>query len=166
MNYPMKSESKVSPDNIATFRLNNFPNRPTIIFLHDSLGCIELWRDFPQKLGELAQCNILIYDRQGYGKSCSFTESKRTNSYMEKEADFLILLMNFWKLDDAILFGHSDGGSIALIAGGKYPDRIKGIITEGAHVFVEDKTIHGIKDQTNLGHGTLRNSYQQLNAIA
>lgn len=146
----MQTESKPSLTDIATLRIDNYPNRPTIIFLHDSLGCIELWRDFPEKLGDLTQCNVLIYDRQGYGKSCSFTESKRTNSYMEKEADFLIELMNSWKLDDAILFGHSDGGSIALIAGGKYPDRIKGIITEGAHIFVEDKTIIGIKEAIKL----------------
>ena len=146
----MTSDMKTSPTNIATFRSDNFPYRPTIIFLHDSLGCIELWRDFPHKLGDLAQCNILIYDRQGYGKSCSFTETKRTNSYMEKEADFLIDLMDYWQLDNAILFGHSDGGSIALIAAGKYPDRIKGIITEGAHIFVEDKTINGINEAIKL----------------
>ena len=150
----MTSAMKTSRSNIATFRRDNFPNRPTIIFLHDSLGCIGLWRDFPQKLGDLAQCNILIYDRQGYGKSCSFTETKRTNSYMEKEADFLIELMDFWQLDKAILFGHSDGGSIALIAGGKYPNRIKGIITEGAHIFVEDKTINGIKEAIKLYQAT------------
>lgn len=143
-------QTELSPTDIATLRIDNYRNRPTIIFLHDSLGCIELWRDFPQKLGNLTQCNVLIYDRQGYGRSCPFTETNRTNGYMEKEADFLIDLMNYWKLNNAILFGHSDGGSIALIAGGKYPDRIKGIITEGAHIFVEDKTIIGIEEAIKL----------------
>lgn len=146
----MITDTKNTFDDIATFRIDSFPNRPTIIFLHDSLGCIELWRDFPQKLGQLTKCNILIYDRQGYGKSCSFTETKRTNNYIEKEADFLIELLNFWQLDNVILFGHSDGASIALIAGGKYPKRIKGIITEGAHIFVEDKTLTGIREAITL----------------
>lgn len=137
-------------NNITTLRLDNYLNRPTIIFLHDSLGCIELWRDFPQKLGELTNCNVLVYDRQGYGKSCDFTNSKRDNYYMEKEADILIDLLDFWEIDKPILFGHSDGGSIALIAGGKYPNKIKGILTEGAHIFVEDETLVGIKQAIEL----------------
>ncbi|MFA5649103.1 MAG: alpha/beta hydrolase [Bacteroidales bacterium] len=150
----MASETSISLNNIATLHLNNYPNRPTIVFLHDSWGCIELWRDFPEKLGRLAKCNVLVYDRQGYGKSCSFTETKRTNSYLEKEADFLIELLDSFQIDNAILFGHSDGGSIALIAGGKYPTRIKGIITEGAHIFVENETILGIKEAVELYHTT------------
>lgn len=137
-------------DSINVKQVNNYPNRPTIIFLHDSLGCIELWRDFPEKLGELTQCNVLIYDRQGYGKSCDFTYDKRDNYYMELEADILNDLLEYWKIEQAILFGHSDGGSIALIMAGKYPEKIKGIITEGAHVFVEDVTIQGIKEATEL----------------
>jgi pimeloyl-ACP methyl ester carboxylesterase len=114
------------------------------------LGCIELWRDFPEKLGELTQCNILIYDRQGYGKSCPFSYSKRDINYMEQEADLLNELLGFWQIDKAILFGHSDGGSIALITAGKYPDKIQGIITEGAHVFVEEVTLNGIEEAIKL----------------
>lgn len=111
----------INLNDIFIKRINNFSNRPTIIFLHDSLGSIELWRDFPELLGEKTQCNILVYDRQGYGKSCEFSYTKRDNSYMELEADILNELMVFWKVEEAILFGHSDGGSIALIAAGKYP---------------------------------------------
>jgi len=135
---------------LATKRISNHPGRPTIIFLHDSLGCIELWRDFPEKLGELTQCNVFVYDRQGYGQSGPFTYDERDNYYMELEADILNDLLDFWELDDVILFGHSDGGSIALIAAGKYPERIKGVITEGAHIFVEDVTINGIKEAVEL----------------
>lgn len=142
----MKTGSKLSLDEIAIKRIDNYPGRPTIVFLHDSLGCITLWRDFPQKLGELTNCNVLVYDRQGYGKSCSFTYSKRDNNYMEQEADILNDLLNHWKIDQAILFGHSDGGSIALISAAKYPTKIMGIIAEGAHIFVEDITINGIKE--------------------
>lgn len=141
---------------IAVNRSEYFPYRPTIVFLHDSLGCIELWRDFPKLLGEKSGCNVLVYDRQGYGKSCPFTDAERENTYIEKEADFLSELLDFWKLDQVILFGHSDGGSIALIAAAKYPEKIKAVITEGAHVFVEEITVNGIKQavvqyrETNL----------------
>jgi pimeloyl-ACP methyl ester carboxylesterase len=135
---------------IAFTHIQKYPNRPTIVFLHDSLGCIDLWRNFPEQLGKLTKCNVLIYDRQGYGKSCAFSYSKRGLDYMEREADLLNELMAFWKLDEVLLFGHSDGGSIALIAAGKYPEKILGIITEGAHVFVEDITIKGIVDAMSL----------------
>ena len=69
---------------------------------------------------------------------------------MEKEADILINLLEEWKIEKPILFGHSDGGSIALIAAGKYPGKIKAIISEGAHIFVEDITLEGIKEATRL----------------
>lgn len=139
-----------SLDRIAIKRIQNYSNRPTVIFLHDSLGCIELWRDFPDKLCELISCNALIYDRPGYGKSCNFLNPKRSYNYLEQEADLLLSLLDFWKLDQVFLFGHSDGGSIALIAASKYPNRIQGVVTEGAHVFVEDITIQGILDAVQL----------------
>ena len=69
---------------------------------------------------------------------------------MEVEADLLHGLLDFWNIDDAILFGHSDGGSIALIMAGKYPDKIRAIITEGAHIFVEEITISGIEAAIGL----------------
>lgn len=146
----MQTNYKFSLEEIAIKRIDNYPGRPTIIFLHDSLGCIELWRDFPQKLGEMAQCNVLIYDRQGYGKSCPFSYSKRENDYMEWEADILNDLLAFWNIDKAILFGHSDGGSIALLTAAKYPEKILGIITEGAHIFVEEVTLNGIREAIDL----------------
>lgn len=131
---------------IAVKNINNFPNRPTIIFLHDSFGCIELWKDFPQKLGELTQCNVLVYDRQGYGKSSPMQTIERDKFYQERETDILNDLFNKWNINKAILFGHSDGGTIALIAAAKYPQKIIGIITEGAHIFIEQRTVEGIKD--------------------
>ena len=129
-------------------------SKPTIVFLHDSLGCVELWRKFPLELGEITNCNVLMYDRQGYGNSCSFTYSERDTGYMELEADILVGLLDYWKLDKVILFGHSDGGSIALIAAGKYPARFHSIITEGAHIFVEDITLQGITEAVKAYHST------------
>lgn len=121
-------------------------SRSTIVFLHDSLGCIKLWRNFPLELAEQTQTNALIYDRQGYGESSPFTSSHRPKNYMELEADFLHLLITEMKLESVILFGHSDGGTIALLAAAKYPEKIKAVITEGAHVFVEEITLEGIRE--------------------
>ncbi|WP_304234426.1 alpha/beta fold hydrolase [Jiulongibacter sediminis] len=131
---------------LAIKRIENFPDRPTIVFLHDALGCIELWRDFPEKLGELTKCNVLVYDRQGHGNSCDLSYTYRENSYLEEEAEILIDLLNCLDIKNTILFGHSDGGSIALIAAAKYPDHIDGIVAEAAHVFVEEVTIQGVRD--------------------
>ncbi|MGF6906142.1 alpha/beta fold hydrolase [Fusobacterium sp. PH5-44] len=125
---------------------NNYPNRPTIIFLHDSFGCIKLWRDFPEKLGKIAKCNVLIYERIGYGNSDPMDTIRRENSYLEEETDIFNDLIKIWNLDKVILFGHSDGGSISLLEAAKYPKNVLGIITVGAHVFVEDITVSGIGD--------------------
>lgn len=120
-------------------------NRPTLVFLHDSLGSIELWRDFPAALAEATQCNTLVYDRQGYGKSGPFTSPRAVN-YLEQEAEVLAQILAACGIHEAILFGHSDGGSIALLAAAKHPARIRGVITEGAHIFVEDITLAGIRE--------------------
>ena len=69
---------------------------------------------------------------------------------MEQEADLLSELIKYWNINNVILFGHSDGGSIALITAGKYPQSISGIITEGAHIFVEDLTLNGIEEAIQL----------------
>lgn len=130
---------------LRVFQKHIFENRPAIVFLHDSLGCIELWRDFPEKLSTQVSCNLLIYDRQGYGRSCNFSDPVRNIDYMELEADILYEIITKLNLKNTILFGHSDGGSIALICGARYPEAVAGIITEGAHIFVENETVAGIK---------------------
>jgi pimeloyl-ACP methyl ester carboxylesterase len=128
---------------------NSFKNKPTIVFLHDSLGSVQLWRDFPEKLAEATQCNFLIYDRLGYGKSFPMTTHKRENNYMELEADLLNDLFSELNINDAILFGHSDGGTIALITASKYSEKVKALICEAGHIFVEDVTVQGVKDALN-----------------
>lgn len=116
----------------------------TIVFLHDSLGCVSLWRDFPQKMAEAAHADAFTYDRLGYGCSAPFASSSRQVNYMETEADLLINILDKYNITHPILFGHSDGGTIALLAAAKCPDKIKAVITEGAHVFVEEETLDGI----------------------
>lgn len=125
---------------------NMFPGRPTLVFLHDSLGCVQLWRDFPRKLAEATKCNVLAYDRLGYGKSGPMPTHERPVGYMELEAAVLDDLLAALGINDVVLFGHSDGGTIALIAASKYPERIKAVVCEAAHIFVEDVTLQGIYD--------------------
>lgn len=150
----MESFIEINGATLFVFQKIITADRPTLIFLHDSLGCTKLWRDFPTQLGIATNCNILIYDRQGYGKSSPFGTAERTKFYLEQEADTLFLLIKKCGIQHAILFGHSDGGSIALIAAAKYPDFIKAIVTEGAHIFVENITLEGIEAAVKMYENT------------
>ncbi|TKD63537.1 alpha/beta fold hydrolase [Flavobacterium sp. ASW18X] len=117
----------------------------TLVFLHDSLGCISLWRDFPAQLSQKNGMNALIYDRAGYGTAAKAPQlAERGDNYHEVEADLLIPFLKHLNIENPILFGHSDGATIALIAAGKHPNYIKGCIVEGAHSFVEEITLKGI----------------------
>ena len=125
---------------------NSLNTKPTLVFLHEGLGCIPLWRDFPSALCEAAGCRGLVYDRWGYGRSDSLTAAgPRELRYLHVEAlCSLPEVLKQCNIDDAVLIGHSDGGSIALIFSAVYPDRVCGIITEAAHVFVEEVTLVGV----------------------
>lgn len=119
---------------------------PTLVFLHDSLGCIPTWRDFPARLATRTHLDALVYDRRGYGGSSPFPPSPRTSRYLEDEAASLIAALAALRISSTILFGHSDGGSIALIAAALEPRLVRAVITEGAHVFVEEVTLAGIQE--------------------
>lgn len=125
---------------------DSYENKPTIVFLHDSLGCVQLWRDFPAKLADETGCNLLVYDRLGYGKSFPMPTYERENDYMETEAYVLNGLLDIFNIKEAILFGHSDGGTIALITAAKHPKKIKAVICEAGHIFVEQATVKGVCD--------------------
>lgn len=119
--------------------------RAPIVFLHDSLGCIDTWRDFPARLGDRASRDVIVYDRRGYGQSSPMPDEPRGLGYLEREAGVLFALLDELEEPRAVLFGHSDGGSIALLAAAARPSRVEAVITEGAHVFVEEQTLAGIR---------------------
>lgn len=125
-------------------------SRPPLVFLHDSLGCIASWRDFPARLAVAAGCDALVYDRRGYGESDPVPAEPRSSRYLEEEADALVAVLDACGIPAATLFGHSDGGSIALLAAARYSARVRAVVTEGAHVFVEDVTLTGIRNTSAL----------------
>ena len=107
-----------------------------LVFLHEGLGCVALWRDFPARLSAACGLGAFVYSRAGYGNSPR-TELPRKLTYMQEEAALLpeLLSSNGIELADAILIGHSDGASIALLCAAAQP--VRGLVLEAAHVFTE-----------------------------
>ena len=118
--------------------------RPTVVLLHEGLGSVVMWKDFPERLADATGCNVFIYSRYGYGQSDALGEA-RTVGYMHDEA-LLVLprLLDALAIERPILVGHSDGGSIALIHAGARMRSVAGVVTFAAHVFVEDVSIASI----------------------
>ena len=111
---------------------------PTIVALHEGLGCVALWRDFPQKLAAATGYGVFAYSRAGYGAS-ERVDLPRPLDYMSREARFsLPAALDAIGLERGILLGHSDGASIAAIYAGEHADeRIKGLILMAPHLFTE-----------------------------
>lgn len=132
--------------NIAISRLNEgiIGQQPELVFLHDSLGSITTWGSFPETVCARLNMRGLVYDRQGHGMSDPLPTTYRASDYHFKEVEILVSLLSSLSIQQAVLFGHSDGGTIALLAAALYPDKIVGVISEAGHVFVEPKTIEGI----------------------
>ncbi len=119
---------------------------PTIIMLHEALGTIRMWRDFPQRLANETGFTCLVYERRGHGTSDPQKVVPRPVDFHNEETDrFLHGLISQQNLKNPILFGHSDGATIALKYAARFPTVPRAVISLAAHVFVEDVTINGIE---------------------
>ncbi len=117
--------------------------------LHEGLGSIALWRDFPAAVAQRTGCGVFLYSRYGHGRSDRLAE-KRTIDYLHHEAEIVLpALLAQEQVERPVLFGHSDGASIALIYAGKYPDSPRALILEAPHVFVEDLSVQSIGETNN-----------------
>ena len=117
---------------------------PTIVMLHEGLGSIAMWRDFPQQVADVTGCEVLVYSRYGYGNSDPVDKCHAVD-YMHKEAlESLPDLLDQLDIKKPILFGHSDGGSIALIHAGGAGRDLTGVIAMAPHVLVENLSVASI----------------------
>jgi pimeloyl-ACP methyl ester carboxylesterase len=122
------------------------PGKPVLVFLHEGLGSIRQWRDFPAKLAAATGCPALVYDRYGYGQSDVLQAPRRTVRFMHDEG--LIALPTFLgelRIENPILVGHSDGASIALIHAGA-GHAVRGVVAMAPHVFIEPICLESIKN--------------------
>ena len=123
-----------------------FANSPTLMLLHEGLGCVAMWRDFPAALCTATGLSVLAWSRAGYGAS-SPVELPRPLSYMHDEArDVMPRVLDAAGLSRVIPIGHSDGASIAAIhAGWAGDERVEGLVLIAPHFFVEDISIRSIE---------------------
>lgn len=122
------------------------PRHPAVlVFLHEGLGSVGQWRDFPDALCARLGMEGLAWDRWGYGLSEPF-DRPRTVRYLHDEAyDALPDALHTAGVERAVLVGHSDGGSIALLFAARFPEATAAVVSEAAHVFVEEETLAGIR---------------------
>ncbi len=117
---------------------------PALVFLHEGLGSVALWRDFPARLAAASGRRALLYSRAGHGFS-DVPDTDRTPRFMHEEAlDVLPALLRAAGIERPVLVGHSDGGSIALIHAGRHD--VSGLVLLAPHVFVEDLSVASIEE--------------------
>lgn len=122
------------------------PGRPPIVMLHEGLGSVSMWKNFPEILATVAEARVIAYSRFGYGNSDTLTARPVATRMLEDEAlQVLPEILHALSIQRPVLFGHSDGASIALIYAGTHPDEVSGVIAMAPHVFVEDMCIASIE---------------------
>lgn len=136
----------------------------TLVFLHEGLGSIGQWRDFPRVLAEATGLGAVIYDRQGFGGSDPL--DRGNGQFLQREdLSSLVAVLEACNVRAPILVGHSDGGTIALLYAARFPEHPRGVITEAAHVFVEEATLAGIRNAVEAFEaGELRRKLSRYHA--
>ena len=115
--------------------------RPALLLLHEGLGCVAMWRDFPDALAAATDCPVFAWSRRGYGASDP-APLPRPVDYMQREGlEVVPKILDALGRRAVFLIGHSDGASIAAVHAGAYDDeRVKGLVLMAPHFFIEDET--------------------------
>jgi len=116
-----------------------------IVLFHSALASMDTWRKFPYDLAVVLEQDVHMYDRRGHGHSSPLSAEVRRSDYLEHEARQVPRILDQLGLETAIVIGHSDGGSIALLAAAMWPERVSSVVAIASHVYVEDITLTGIR---------------------
>jgi pimeloyl-ACP methyl ester carboxylesterase len=121
---------------------------PTVVFLHEGLGSIALWKDFPDQFCRAGGFRGLVFSRYGYGRSTPRPHGERWGvDFMHRQAwEVLPALFAELGIERPWLFGHSDGGSIALLHAARFPDAVSGLVVAAPHTLVEDISVSSIAE--------------------
>jgi pimeloyl-ACP methyl ester carboxylesterase len=116
-----------------------------LVLLHDSLGCVDLWRDFPATLAHRLGRAVVAYDRLGFGRSSPREELPSADFIREEAEEVFPAVLGRLGIAEFAAFGHSVGGAMALVAASRAGDRCKAVVSESAQAFVEDRTVAGVR---------------------
>jgi len=154
---PLRSELVVDGKRLEVARFGGDPARAAVVLLHEGLGSVAMWRDFPDLLAARTARTVVAYSRWGYGASEPL-DGPRDIRYMHYEGEVVLpALLAELGLERPVLFGHSDGASIALIAAGARPGLAAALVLEAPHVFVEDLSVSSIESaRISFGATNLR----------
>ncbi|WP_332672087.1 alpha/beta fold hydrolase [Aromatoleum sp.] len=119
---------------------------PSIVFLHEGLGSLAMWKDFPQKVADATGCEAVVFSRAGYGRSDAATLPRDTRYMHDEGLDVLPAFIAALGLERPILLGHSDGASIALICAGGTDTPLSGVVVMAPHVIVEALSVESIAE--------------------
>lgn len=134
-----------SPREAAGRAIGGAPSANPIVMFHDSLGCVELWRDFPARLCAATERRVIAYDRLGFGRSDPRSEQLGLDFIAEEATRYFAPLRAQLGLGDFLLFGHSVGGGMAIQCAAAFPDECEALITVAAQAFTEARTTEGIE---------------------
>lgn len=119
---------------------------PTLVLFHDSLGCVELWRDFPGLLAGATGLPVVAYDRLGFGRSDP-NPGRLDRDFMVEEAQGgFAAVRRGLGIDRFVAFGYSAGGGIAIAVAAHFPAACLAVVTQSAQVFLEEHTLAGIRE--------------------
>ncbi len=136
--------ANVAGRRIEYVRIEGRSDRPTLVFLHEGLGSVAMWKDFPARVAGATGCATLVYSRAGYGQS-EPVPAPRAVTYMHDEALVdLPALLDALEVLRPVLVGHSDGGSIALIHAAASGRPVRALVLLAPHVVVEDLSVESI----------------------
>jgi pimeloyl-ACP methyl ester carboxylesterase len=116
-----------------------------LILLHDSLGSVALWRDFPKRLAGAVRRRVITYDRLGFGRSDARTDTLGKDFIRTEAEQFLPLVSEALSILDFVVCGHSVGGGMAVEAGAAFPDQCRGVVTIAAQAFVDERICDSIR---------------------
>ena len=123
--------------------------KPTLVLLHEGLGCVALWKDFPQQLATATGMGVFVFSRAGYGKSVALEDSRRSTQYLHHQAQQVLPeILAQLEIEEFILVGHSDGASLSIIYAGSdcCASGLQAVILMAPHVFNERVCVAGVRE--------------------
>jgi pimeloyl-ACP methyl ester carboxylesterase len=139
---------------------------PTLVFLHEGLGTIAMWDDVPEALCSATSCPAVVYERPGYGASDP-RSLPWPPDVLEQEAEIVLpALLDALSIEDPVLIGHSDGGTIALLYAAAFPARVCAVVTLAAHVVLDELTFAGVAAlERSWREGNLRSELERAHGF-